>query len=141
MRYKKSVSSKELLTYLELPPSSLQVLPEVLGSGANGEVRKGVLKIDGVAKSVAVKVIPHLDGEERKRFNIELVALLKASFLCKEGVTQLYGTCKKAFENGQDKFCLVMELYPRSVADLLKTEGRLPESRVVKYLSQLCRTL
>ena len=66
----------------------------------------------------------------------QVVNLIKASRNC-SGVAKIHGVCQK-----QGSFCIVMKLYPKTVAQVLRENpSGLPAARIIKYLRQLCQTL
>eukprot|EP00961_Rhodomonas_salina_P037419 502687-Rhodomonas_salina.1 len=135
------MTDEGLLGRLSIRPSALKIGQEI-GTGVHGTVRQGVLQHSGRQMKVAVKGLSALGKIDKDAFNAELCEVLRASQQV-PGVTKVYGTCLKALAVGADQeLWLVTELYSRSVADMLLREADgLGETRVIKYLSQLCIAL
>jgi len=106
----------------------------VLGVGGSGVVKKGILELRRERSvEVAVKMIS--TGNERL-FEREVVNLIQASRNC-SGVAKIYGVCQK-----DDNFCIVMKLYPKTLAQVLReSPNGLPAAQTAKFSRQLCQTL
>jgi len=97
-------------------------LGEEIGAGANGAVFRATLTRGGQSTDVAVKMMPGLvAAQERAAFDQELDALVRAAAATDGGVTRLLGTCLKAPAPRQgERLCIVMELYPSTLARALR---------------------
>lgn len=111
----------------------------VLGRGAWGVVRAGVLHRDGARRAVAVKQLDDMTLEaEREQLRKEIRVLALASSRCSH-VCQLLGTTMK-----DGRLCLVMPRYKQNVADLLSSPdsiGGLPTERALDLSIQVARAL
>ena len=85
---------------------------ERIGIGGQSEVFRGKLELRNRRIDVAVKV-PRSQDEESSNFLIELKAVTLASLRCNRSC-RIYGVSRK-----DNKLCLVMKLYERSLADVL----------------------
>lgn len=128
---------EEMLNKLDrIDPSNL-TLESDLGRGASSRVKGGTLKVGTRKVTVAVKMMISVTGaSEQRQFTNEVNNLVEASKFC-SGVTKFYGVCSM-----DDTLCIVMKLYPKTIAGVLRENPNgLPTEKVIKYTLMLLRTL
>eukprot|EP00243_Klebsormidium_subtile_P007461 TRINITY_DN3312_c0_g2_i2.p1 TRINITY_DN3312_c0_g2~~TRINITY_DN3312_c0_g2_i2.p1 ORF type:complete len:424 (+),score=63.15 TRINITY_DN3312_c0_g2_i2:352-1623(+) len=126
---------QEVLRKYGLQPDRIE-LGEVLGEGAFGLVRSGVLKGSRTStKEVAVKLLP-IDGADYNMILSEVVALARASESCKFAC-KLLGVCRK-----DEFFCIIMKKYEKGpLSEKLNTyaERRAPRREVERWILEICQ--